>query len=57
MLFGLDEKDKNRHLVVEEAFEQLAEPLLLQGKMLFPQVTDCRPRYFLTRSFFAIAYF
>jgi hypothetical protein len=57
MLFGLDEKDKDRHLVVEEAFEQLAEQLLLQGKMPFPQVTDCRPVRFLAYSFFDIAYF
>lgn len=57
MLFRLDEKDENRHLVIEKAFEQLAEQLLLQREMLSPQVTDCRPIRLLTCSFFAIDYF
>jgi hypothetical protein len=57
MLFDLDEKDEIHHLVMEVAFEQLAEQLLFRHKMMFPQAMDCRPAHFLACSFFAIAYF
>jgi len=57
MLFDLDEKDKERHLVIEVGFEQSAEQLLLQGKMPFPKITDCRPVRFLACSFFDATYF
>jgi len=56
VLFGLDEKDKDRHLVVEITFEQLAEQVFFRQKMLVLRVMNCRP-VLLTRSFFDIDYF